>query len=181
MSEQEYDDEGRPMEPLAGDEVATLQGFLDRQRATLEWKTRGLTDAQLRATTAASTMTPGGLLRHLSLVEDHWFTLTVGERPMPEPWAGVDWDARPDWDWDTAAEQTGEQLRRLWQQRCEASRDVVREALARPGGLDATHPAWDGQARVSLRWVLVHMIEEYARHNGHADLLRESIDGQRGE
>ncbi len=76
----------------------------------------------------------------------------------------------------------GEGLRQKWAARVEVSRRVVATQLkADHHALDATHPAWRGRASPSLRWVLVHMIEEYARHNGHADLLRESIDGQTGE
>jgi hypothetical protein len=89
------------------------------------------------------------------------------------PWAA---------EWQNAAENTGTELRELWTQRVEASRRVMAARLeADQDGLAATHPAWDGHGRPSVRWVLVHMIEEYARHNGHADLIRESIDGETGE
>ena len=89
------------------------------------------------------------------------------------PWAA---------EWQNVHEDTGEELRRLWAERVERSRAVVAERLQ--GGddpLTGTHPAWGGRAHPSLRWVLVHMIEEYARHNGHADLLRQAIDGETGE
>jgi hypothetical protein len=93
----------------------------------------------------------------------------------------VDWDADRDWDWHSAAEDTPEQLRALWQDTVARSRSLVSEALA-DGGLDQlSRRTWpDGEAP-SLRWILVHMVEEYARHNGHADLLRESVDGLTGE
>jgi hypothetical protein len=85
-------------------------------------------------------------------------------------------------EWRNAAEHTGEELRQLWADRVDASRLVVAARLeVGDAALGATHPAWGGQGRPSLRWVLVHMIEEYARHNGHADLLRESLDGETGE
>jgi hypothetical protein len=78
--------------------------------------------------------------------------------------------------------QLRRRLRQLWAERVEASRQVVAAQLAAgPAALDATHPAWGGQGFPSLRWVLVHMIEEYARHNGHADLLRQAVDGRTGE
>lgn len=174
------DDQGRPQPPTASDELGTLLGFLDFHRATLEWKTRGLTDEQLRRTVPPSTMTLGGLLLHLALVEDHWFTRVVGEAGMPEPWASVDWDADPDWEWHAAADLSADQLRARWASRVAASSGVVLRAIrADADALDRTHPA-PGE-EVTLRWVLVHMIEEYARHNGHADLLREAIDGQTGE
>ncbi len=174
------DEPGRPDPPLSGDEAATLLGFLDYQRATLAWKCRGLTDDQLRVTVASSVISLGGLLRHLARVEDGWFSDVVAEQPELEPWVSMPWAA--EWsDPDTAA-STGDELRALWEQRVAASRRVVTEALgAGELALGTTHPAWGGQGHPSLRWVLVHMIEEYARHNGHADLLRESIDGETGE
>ncbi|MGI8524444.1 MAG: DUF664 domain-containing protein [Nocardioides sp.] len=92
-------------------------------------------------------------------------------------------DAGPDWDWTTAADDTGEQLRKLWAERVAAARAMVESRLQDGPGvaLARTYSAWGGQGQVSLRWVLTHMLEEYARHNGHADLLREDIDGQTGE
>src|ERR1043166_1626453 len=98
------DDHGRPEPPLDGDEVATLLGFLDYQRATFAWKTRGLSDEQLRVTRPPSASWLGGMRRHLAAVEDSWFTLVVAEQPKPEPWASADWDAVPDWDWHPADE-----------------------------------------------------------------------------
>jgi uncharacterized damage-inducible protein DinB len=170
------DDHGRPEPPLDGDERATLVGFLDYQRATFAWKTRGLTDEQLRVALPPTSMTLGGMLRHLASVEDYWFTRVIAEQPMPEPWASVDWDADPDWDWHPAGE-TGDALRALWQERCDRSRAILDQVA----DLGDTHPAWNGQGRPSVRWVLTHMVEEYARHNGHADLIRESLDGETGE
>jgi len=183
MTEVRTDEQGRPWIPLDGGEVATLLGFLDYQRATLTWKCRDLSDEQLRVALPPTSMTLGGMLKHLAGVEDYWFTQVVGEMPSPEPWASVDWDADPDWDWHSASEDSGEELRALWAERVDRSRRVVRDLLGQgeEAALGSTHPAWGGEDRTSLRWVLVHMIEEYARHNGHADLLRESIDGETGE
>src|SRR5699024_1069371 len=97
------------------------------------------------------------------------------------PWDSVDWQADSDWDWHSAADDTPEQLRHLWETTVERSRLHVAQAL-KEDGLDqlARRAFPDGQA-ASLRWILTHMIEEYARHNGHADLLREALDGQTGE
>jgi uncharacterized damage-inducible protein DinB len=175
------DAQGRPEPPLAADEAATLLGFLDYQRATLAWKCAGLGAEALAARTAASTMTLGGLLKHMALVEDAWFSRSLFGREYSGPWAGVDWKLDPDWEWRTAAEDTPEQLRALWQDAVAQARAGTAEALA-DGGLDrpAARAFADG-SRPSLRWILCHMIEEYARHNGHADLLREAIDGQTGE
>ena len=177
----DVDEHGRPHPPGDAGEVETLRGFLEHHRATLAWKCRGLDAAGLGAITAASSMTLGGLLKHLALVEDHWFTRWLHDRPMPEPWASVDWSDDPDWAWRTAADDVPDELWRLWEESCQRSRAAVDEALEL-GGLDqrAAHRNQAGQAP-SLRWILVHMIEEYARHNGHADLLREAWDGEVGE
>ena len=178
VAEVQIDEHGRPEPPLDGGEVETLLGFLDHQRATLAWKCRGLDDEQLRVTLPPTTMSLGGMLKHLARVEDNWFSEVVGERARSAPWDTMAWAA----EWRDAAAESGDDLRRLWADRVERSRQVV---AARLGGGEAAlgdvHPAWGGQGLVSLRWVLVHMIEEYARHNGHADLLRESIDGETGE
>jgi uncharacterized damage-inducible protein DinB len=185
MADVQVDDHGRPEPPMAEGEAATLLGFLDFQRATLEWKCRGLDDDQLRHRQPPSTNSLGGLLRHLASVEDFWFTEVVAGEPVPEPWA----EPIPgsghtrDWGWPGAADFSGDELRALWSERVAHSRTVVAGRLAAegPAALDRTHSAWGGQGFPSLRWVLVHMVEEYARHNGHADVLREAIDGETGE
>jgi uncharacterized damage-inducible protein DinB len=176
------DDQGRPEPPLAADETATLLGYLDYQRSTLEWKTRGLDADGLRATTARSTISLGGLLKHLSYVEDKWFSWALWGNEQHPPWDTVDWSADHDWEWHTAADDPPEVLRAMWADAVERSRRLTADALA-DGGLDhLAVQAWAGSSEVpSLRWILVHMIEEYARHNGHADLLREAVDGQTGE
>ena len=175
------DDQGRPEPPLAADEAGTLLGFLDFQRATLEWKCAGLDAAGLGATTAASSMTLGGLLKHMAYVESEWFSRSLHGRDREAPFDTVDWKADPDWEWHSAADDTPDQLRTLWQDAVDRSRARVAEALA-GGGLDQlARRAWPDGSAPSLRWILCHMIEEYARHNGHADLLREAVDGQTGE
>ncbi len=175
------DEQGRPEPPLDADELGTLLGFLDYQRATLEWKTRGLDAAGLAARTAASSMTLGGMLKHLALVEGSWCVRWLWDRPEPAPFDAVDWAADNDWDWHSAADDTPEELRALWAAAVERSRESVAEALASGDlGRLAVRTFPDGSA-ASLRWILVHLIEEYARHNGHADLLREAIDGETGE
>ena len=177
----ELDEQGRPEPPLAADETGTLLGFLDFHRATLAWKCSGLDAAGLRATAAASSMTLGGLLKHLAYVEDAWFSQSLHGHERQPPWDTVDWKADPDWDWHSAAEDTPEELFALWRDAVARSRSLVGEALA-DGGLDQlARRTWPDGRAPSLRWILVHMIEEYARHNGHADLLRESVDGQTGE
>ena len=177
----DVDEQGRPEPPLAGDEVETLLGFLEFQRATLAWKCEGLDAAGLGATTAASSMTLGGILKHMALVEDGWFSRRLHGLDRSPPWDAVDWNADPDWEWHSAADDSPEQLRALWDEAVARSRSLVADALE-AGGLDrlARRTGPDGRAP-SLRWILCHMVEEYARHNGHADLLRESIDGATGE
>jgi uncharacterized damage-inducible protein DinB len=177
----DLDEQGRPEPPLAADETATLLGFLDYQRATFEWKCRGLDAAGLNTMVAASTMTLGGMLKHMALVEDGWFSRSLFGRDYSPPWDAVDWAADPDWEWHTAAQDSPDQLRALWQESVTHSRACVAEALA-AGGLDQlAERTWPDGSAPSLRWILCHMVEEYARHNGHADLIRESIDGEAGE
>jgi uncharacterized damage-inducible protein DinB len=176
------DEQGRPEPPLAGDERATLEGFLDFQRATLAWKVSGLDADGLGATVGPSSMTLGGMLKHLAYVEDSWFNRMLHNREPHPPWDTVDWKADRDWDWHSAAEDSPEELLKLWHDAVERSRSLVDEALADGGGLDQpARRTWPDGNAPSLRWILVHMIEEYSRHNGHADLLRESVDGQTGE
>jgi uncharacterized damage-inducible protein DinB len=183
VDQTQTDEVGRREPPQEAGETATLLGFLDYQRATFEWKCRELSDDQLRVALPPASMTLGGLLKHLAYVEDYWFTQVVAGQPPAEPWARQDWDADPDWDWHSAASDPGGELRAVWAGRVERSRAVAGSQLAHgeAEALGQAHAAWGGQGRVSLRWVLVHMIEEYARHNGHADLIRESIDGKTGE
>jgi hypothetical protein len=171
-----------PYVPIAGDETATLLGALERERAIFAWKSGGLDAVGLRTTIAASSITLGGLLKHLALVEDDYFSHRLHGRPHGPPWDAVDWDADPDWEWRTAAEDTPEQLTSLWQDAVARSRDSVEEALA-DGGLDrlARGVTDDRGEAPSLRRIMIDLIEEYARHNGHADLIREAIDGVVGE
>lgn len=183
MSTPHIDEQGRPEPPFAADEAASLVGYLDYQRATLEWKTRGLTTDQLRMRIPSSAMTLGGLLGHLAWVESFWFEETVAGQTPPEPWASTDFDADEDADWTLGTTLEGDELRSLWVANVERSRCVV-DSLLEDEGADAlgkTVPAWGGREHLSVRWVLLHMIEEYARHNGHADVLREAVDGETGE
>jgi hypothetical protein len=168
--------------PVAGDEVATLLGSLERQRATFAWKVGGLDRAALSTTLGGSAITLGGLVKHLAFTEVLTFcTRLVGQRPGA-PWEDVDWDAHPQWPWTSAAEDDPASLYGLWRDAVVRARAGVAEALA-DGGLDH-RTVWaedDAQDRPSLRRLLVDLIEEYARHTGHADLYRESIDGLVGE
>ena len=167
--------------PVAGDETSTLLGSLERQRRTFAWKCGGLDRAGLTHRQPPSTMTLGGLLKHLALIEDAYFSARLPGRDIGPPWNGVDFDSDPDWEWRTTADDAPGEIYTLWEQAVSRSRVAVAEALA-SGGLDHlaawTSPEGD---RPSLRRILVDIIEEYARHTGHADLLREAVDGLVGE
>ena len=166
--------------PVAGSEIESLLGALERNRRTFAWKCGGLDAVGMRATLGPSSMTLGGLLKHLALVEDDSFSVSVLGQDLGSPWNEVDWDADPDWEWHSAADDTPEELTALWTGAVERSRAAVAQSLA-DGGLDrlAVRTRWTEPP--SLRRILVDMIEEYARHTGHADLIRESIDGLVGE
>ena len=175
------DDYGRPEpEPAAG-EVETLLGFLDYQRATLKWKCKRLNAAGLSTKIAASSMTLGGLLKHMAFVENEWFARWLSDSERLEPWLSIDWSAQPDWEWETAASNTPAELMGQWLEAVDLSRSITKEALASGGLEQLAKRKWPNGESPSLRWILVHMIEEYARHNGHADLLREFVDGETGE
>ncbi|HEX6508495.1 MAG TPA: DinB family protein [Chloroflexota bacterium] len=170
-----------PEPPISGgDETATLLGSLERQRATFAWKSGGLDAAGLRATVGVSSITLGGLLKHLAYIEDNKFSVLLLGREPASPWNEVDWKADPDWDWHSAAEDTPEQLMTLWQDTVARSRSAVSEALAEDG-LDQLVRFTPWSQAPSLRRILIDLIEEYARHVGHADLIRESVDGLVGE
>lgn len=172
---------GRPDPPDAGDETATLLGFLERQRATFAWKCGGLDAAGLQAIAGVSTMTLGGMLKHLTRFEDDMSAEWLHGGEQRPPWNTVDWASDHDWDWRSAAADTPEQLYAGWQDAVARSRALFAEALAdgTPGerGRNIAEPCG---GLPSPRYVLLNMIEEYARHNGNADLIRESVDGLAG-
>lgn len=173
------DEFSRPEPPHLGHERETLIGFLDFLRATLATKASGLDGDGLRRRLEAhpSDMSLGGLLKHLAYVEDYWCTEVVDGGAAPEPWASVDWSGDPDWDWHSADEDAPEAVWALWR----AAVDRSRQVLTRHDALDGRHARPGSGEEVSLRWLLTHLVEEYARHCGHADLLREAIDGSTGE
>ena len=167
-------------EPAFGlGETDMLAAFLDYHRATLVMKASGLTQAQLAQRIPSSTLTLAALLKHLALVEDSWLTERFAGEPMPEPFTDVDWDADRDWEMTTAVDDTPEWLLQRYEEACERSRAVV----ARAESLDQRARAGRSGTgeEFTLQWILCHLIEETARHNGHADLLREAIDGVTGE
>lgn len=165
---------------LSAPEFETLTGFLDTHRDIFARRVSNLDDLTPRIPGHPTTMSLGGLLKHLAFVETYWFTYVLGGEDPGEPWASADWETDPDWDWHSAADDSPEDLHRLWQASVDQSRTRV-DQVARQHSLDHTVSAPDRSGHVSLRWILVHMIAEYARHNGHADLVREQIDGQVGD
>ena len=173
--------EDRTDPPVAADEAATLLGFLDYQRDTLRWKCGGLTAAQLAITLAPSTLSLGGMLKHLAVVEAGWLNqLFAGGVVKPSWFDDLD-HADDEWSFSSASTATPEQLFAWLEESIEVSDRVIAAALATPDGLSSLSAENEDGQRISLRWIICHLIEEYARHNGHADLIRESIDGATGE
>ncbi len=160
--------------PLTGSELEMLNSFLDYHRATLLWKISGVSDEDLRRKTVpTSTMSLLGLVKHLAYVERYWFQRRFKGENAIFPWTKDD----PDADWRIEPDETTESVIQLYNEEAEKSRRIV-EASSLD---DLAAIAWPDGSSPSLRWILFHMIEETARHNGHADLLREAIDGATGE
>ena len=159
--------------PLLGGERETVRAFLDYHRATLAMKCQGLSDEELRQRSMPpSTLTLLGLVRHMAEVERTWFRRVINGEDIPLRWSAEgDFQAAYDASASTRAEAFG-----AWQEEVEHARRIERAAES----LDVTgyQARWD--EKVSLRLVMLHMIHEYARHNGHADFLREGVDGEVG-
>ncbi|HET7902376.1 MAG TPA: DinB family protein [Candidatus Nanopelagicales bacterium] len=177
-----YSAQGRTDPPYAADEAATLIGFLRYQRDTLRWKCSGLSAEQLAATLPPTTITLGGLLMHLAVVEAGWLNLTFAGGVARPSWIGEMEPDDDDWSFDAAARRTPAELFAVLDESAAVSDRVIADALATPEGLGALAQGEEADgAHASLRWILCHLVEEYARHNGHADLLRQAIDGETGE
>ncbi|WP_369141017.1 mycothiol transferase [Modestobacter versicolor] len=166
--------------PLAGSEREHLLGALDRLRTTFRWKAADLDADGLRTRVGASSLTLGGLLKHLALVEDEVFTRRLSGAPLGEPWESS-WAGGDDWAWTSAAEDSPEQLYALWDDAVARSHARLDAVLA-TGGMDQlVEMAWPDGRHAGLRRLLCDLVEEYGRHTGHADLLREAVDGLVGE
>lgn len=159
------------------DERRTLEQFVDFFRAVAARKLIGLTPEQAnRRAIEPTTMTIAGIVKHLAFVEDSWFQKTLHGRELPEPWKSAPFAADRDWDFNSAGDDSPESLVELYASACERSRAAI-EGVS----LDTiTAPDASGE-QFSLRWILVHMVDETARHAGHLDLLREAIDGATGD
>ena len=170
---QPIQDDPRPKQPLVGEEREILTSYLDWQRQTFELKCAGvpperLSDRQIRP----STMSLHGLLRHLSGVERWWFQIQFAGEEVPLLYYT---DEDPDQDFESLDGDVTKAFE-IWRAECARSREIVAAAQS----LDATGTHMATGNPVQLRRILVHMIGEYARHNGHADLLRERTDGATG-
>jgi uncharacterized damage-inducible protein DinB len=157
--------------PFTGDEKHSLHVSLDRHRDAVLWKLEGLDDTNLRRAMTPSGTNLLGLVKHLAAVEYGWFCQTFGRQTEPLP----DVEEDPNADMRARPEETTQDILAFYG-RARAAADRVIEELE----LDQTGTAWFGDA-VSLRWVLIHMVEETARHAGHVDIVRELIDGMTGD
>ena len=156
---------GRPDPHPDHDKATMLLQYLERQRATFAWKVGGLDAQQLRAAHPPSVLTLGGMLKHLARFEDDMSHEWLAGHEQIAPWNAIDWATDHDWDWRSAAGDSPETLRAMWSDAVDRSRTMFNTAIERVGVTDG------------ILFVLLNLIEEYARHNGNADLIRESIDG----
>ncbi len=165
--------DSRTQPPYSGSEKETLQGFLSFLRETLVLKCQGLTEEQLRATPTVSSMSLMGMLKHLTIVERYWFQGVFLDADVDLPWSEED----PDGDWRHSDADSGESIIAAYVAEYEISDRILQER-----GLDEMATwAQSNEERVNLRYIATHMIEETGRHCGHADILREAIDGVTGE
>lgn len=166
--------------PLHGPEYTQLRSWLDFHRDVLRGKCAGLSQEQLARRLEPSSLTLGGLLKHMAYVEENWFSVVLLGRDYGQPWCDADWDADGDWEFTSAADDSPEELHRLFDAAVAASDRILEDVGDDLDQASVRTSRHSGEA-FDLRWILVHMIEEYARHNGHADLIRESIDGATGD
>jgi len=160
--------------PYQADERTMLEAFLEWQRSTLARKCEGLDAEALRRRAAPpSTLSLLGLVRHMAEVERNWFRRYFAGEDAPPHYCS---DANPDGEFDDVDEADVDEAFATWQDECAHARDLVVAA----GSLDEAGARLRKGKPVSLRWILVHMIEEYSRHNGHADVIRQCIDGAVG-
>lgn len=157
--------------PLTGNEKETLHFSLDRHRDAVLWKLEGLDDEQLRKPMTPSGTNLIGLVKHLGSVEFGWFCDTFGRPSEALPFNEDD----PDYDMRAAPDESTDSILGYYARARKAADAAIQEL-----NLDEVGTAWSGE-EVSLRWVLVHMVEETARHAGHIDIVRELLDGATGD
>jgi hypothetical protein len=161
-----------------GDEVEMLQFALDRVRKQFAWKTGGLDAEQLRRQHAPSAMTLAGLVKHMAFVEDG-FTARAAEQPLTAPWDSRSWVENDRWGWESAVTDDPEELYGLWYGAAARSR-AAWQGLSANGGLDVVIADPDPRWSSNRRRILIDLLEEYLKHTGHADVLREAVDGVTG-
>jgi len=167
--------------PLAGTEAEQLIGALDRMRATFRFKVDGLDAAGLRMRLPTSSLTLAGLIKHLAMVEDYLSTTKLTGVPLGPQWDDNGWDDDDDWEFNSAVDDPPDALYALWHDAVARSRAKWDAAIG-DGGLDElAHASAPNGHHASRRRVLCDLLEEYSRHTGHADLLREAVDGRVGE
>jgi uncharacterized damage-inducible protein DinB len=165
-------------DPTTTSERDSLRQYLDYQRETILVKTDGLDKEQLARKIPTSDLTLAGILYHLALVEEDWFEVDFLGLAPREDFNGIDWAADPDYEFRTALDKEPDWLRRRYRDACDRARQVAADA----DSLDAVSVSTRiGGKPFTLRWLMMHLIEETARHAGQADLLREAIDGTVGE
>jgi hypothetical protein len=167
--------------PFAGTETEHLIGSIDRTRAIFRWKADGLDTEQLRTPMATSTLTVGGLLKHLAAQEDYAALVKIAGLPMPEVWDDNGWEGDNDWEFTSAGEQCADDLYALYDAAVDRARSVVRAAVDGRGLDGDSAVTLQNGTRLSVRRVLFDLLEEYARHTGHLDVVREALDGRAGE
>lgn len=167
--------------PLAGTEAEHLVGALDRLRATFRWKVDDLDDDGLAFPLGVSALTLGGLLKHLAWVEALTFRTKLHGEPLGEPWDDGHWDDDPDWEFTSAAADDPQTLYARYDEAVAHSRSTLAAAIAEDGLDRPVHLTGADGTPASLRRIVLDLVEEYGRHTGHADLLRENIDGRVGE
>ncbi len=160
----------RPEPPFAAPPVAMTDAFLDFLRATLLWKLDGLGEAEARRPMTPSGVSLLGIVRHSAFVERWWFAIVFANEPLPVPWSDDD----PHADWRLGEEDTIASVTARYETEIARSRGIV-------AGAGRDDPARRPGAPHTLGWIMTHMVEEVARHCGHADLIREALDGRVGE
>lgn len=167
--------------PFCGSEEEHLLGSLDRLRATFRWKADGLDASQLGRRIPSSTLSLGGLLKHLAVQEDYASAVKIGAGSMPDVWRHNDWDRDPDWEFTSAGTDPPALLYGLYDDAVERSRAGIVAAIGERGLSGESGVALPDGSHASIRRILFDLVEEYGRHLGHADLLREAVDGASGE
>jgi hypothetical protein len=167
------------IECLRGDDAEMLQFAIDRARQQFAWKTGGLSAEQLRRQHHPSQMTLAGLIKHMTFVDDG-FTARAAEQPLARPWNERSWAENDQWGWESALTDDADELYSMWYAAAHRARASWAQ-LAADGGLDIVIPDMDdpdwSQTR---RRILIDLLEEYLKHTGHADVLREAVDGLTG-